>query len=307
MSKGKLGIPGIVALVRNRIRLYNAGSIAPTRLAEASTPGFTAIIPGMDSILRLWYRNDQAECAQLHHASGLPISSLLDVRDPIAFAALMHNIDLGIAYSGVQAPIEALSLVADFIHGRDEPETLVGHIDLGDWRGRWEPTQAAAVMIAETVRTGLRLPRQVPINEAFLDAFPRQSLARSRAQAADWVLGPQRGDGSQGVTWQKIKTFPQGRAASLRLGCEGAPLLPWVVRGTDLRIPELSQYWLLVNNADGGAILLAFSHGPSLRVAPAHGAPHDTIDRFAAELSLLAEELDLDFMPMTRWPTDTRL
>jgi hypothetical protein len=283
----RLGISGMADLVAARLRMLGAGAISIVRRPDGRGDAMAAIVPGTSSVLRMWREPDGSDLARLHYADGQPISTAMDLRDPVAFAAMLHNIDCGLVHAGIAAPVAMIASVAAALHGSpDGLPGVGGHVEFGDWTGNWTPSAEGIRLIERARDLGIDVESVAGEFPASERDFVEPSLERCRRDAADWTLGVPRGASQS--NWRVLGDLPSVRAAAIRLGFGGAPLVGWRTPGADLRIPAGVYYWLL-EGTDGASELLAEIVDGTVNLLPARDAAADVLQKHAGSVATLVE------------------
>lgn len=287
-----MGILGIEILVRLRMIMLGAGSIGMTQdLDNKERKGTTVVLPGTEVVVRLWTDISDAEMVQMHHADGNVLSEPLDVRDPVAFAITMHNIDSTFAHARLMAPLNRIINTADVLYSNPESQELVflmarmgNRFDLGEWQGRWLPSKELEILF----NAGFALGAVASLTD--LSNFEKPSLHYWQEQCSRWILGPRHmGTTTNPDLWRSLANLKQVRACFLRMNVNYPLPFPWAPMNTSTGFPLEGEFWLLESGIDSTPILLAYRQESYLLVI-ASGPDHDaTIKRHQSDVVLLME------------------
>jgi hypothetical protein len=301
-TRRMIGIHGIETLVRLRMLLVGAGSVSKLKNGQIAI-----LIPPSDTLLLLGRFKSGREMAELRSLKST--INPMDIRDPIAFSAMMQAIDhefwsLGGVARGV--PIRHLLHVADIAFSDNSSKMLhlrkgaIGNfssqMDFGVWEGVWQPSSIACYLKQQVESSPL-----FPVYRHSFGSgdFTHESYVRWNRQASNMVLGLARGRNSVVPKhWRRIRTLAGMRAASMRIGYITDPLVPWlnVPAGSYTEnVMQLGEIgcWMLEDTRTGSPLLIAFRSFNHLRISLPIGLPSRLKKDYDKDIAILSDILDV--------------
>jgi hypothetical protein len=188
-------LPGILdagfayRLARERVLLAGTG-MAGTKDVGGRTE-HSVVLPG--GYMVLFRENASGGTGQIRYPDGRPLSTVMDLSGPDAFASFMHNVDCSIMHMLPKFPASGFALADAIVETMPAPEGREPYVDLPDVEGGWAMPEAARAHLEarQAALPGISAQADAFLaGEGFLTYGNREvsSLVRWNMQVDAWIM-----------------------------------------------------------------------------------------------------------------------